>query len=889
MRVNRWQVATLVVPVVLFVVAAREGTFHLDAAFAGTPERFVAAVAAVGGAADARRALAVDLAFVAAWALVVPRLLRIGWRDWAPPWRRATPWWVAAPLVAYAAAALDAIEDLGCLAIAGDAAPVRAITLTITTVAWAKSAAYVASLIALLTLVLGPLTAPVREVLGAWASTLPDRLAGRRTRVLRPGASGPAAAGSTAGAPGAATAIDPSGERIGISVSGGGIRAASVALGALQALDTPGPGATPSVFRRARWMSAVSGGAYAAAGWRVSRRPGGAIPPPPDDSRDGLFTPGGPWMRSVAARHRFLDNGTLSLAGGIAGAVLRVTAVLGAVLSTAVLAGWSTGRIIRSTAVMRRFPIDDGGGAVSAGDLFQARLVVPWLVPAIIAAAALMIMFTRRAHRRPWRTVAFVAGGYAVLVAGLASLAPAGIHLMPGVYRHLAAGGGGANRGAGIVGLLTSLGVFGALIAALRARLKRTWMFLGGWLLLAGWIVLGGKIADTRARGLGGLAREIHVGALAIAVPLVAVLWLVAVDSIPSHRLTLGGIYRKRLAATFALAEPSAGEPPGGEPRAGEPDDLLPALGYHDEPAWPAYVGAAGPELLIAATAHASGRRFTGLPAYGFTFTPSAVTLFDTPDGTGSAVAATDYPTGSWWRGYPRGWVVTRSMALTGAAFASAMGRQALGTTNALLAALNVRLGAWVPNPRHAHWFTARSQPRVHLGYLAKEILGRYHPERDPFVYVADGGHRENLGLVELLRMHPSLVITIDASGDRPGSFSTLAEALELAELELDVTIDIDLAGLRADGRDEPVDCTAEGTIHYPPAMGGGTARFLYGRSQLSERAPHELTQFGAADPRFPDYSTGDQYLTDDQFAALVRLGAHVGERLTTRVADVTA
>jgi hypothetical protein len=212
------------------------------------------------------------------------------------------------------------------------------------------------------------------------------------------------------------------------------------------------------------------------------------------------------------------------------------------------------------------------------------------------------------------------------------------------------------------------------------------------------------------------------------------------------------------------------------------------------------------------------------------------------------------------------------------------MGRQALGTTNALLAALNVRLGAWVPNPRHAEWFNAGSQPRVHIGYLAKEILGRYHPERDPFVYVADGGHRENLGLVELLRMQPALVIAVDASGDRPGSFSTLGEAVQLAELELDVRIEIDLAGMRAEGSGDPASCTAEGTIHYPPAMGGGTARLLYGRNQLSDLAPHELAQFAAADALFPDYSTGDQYLTDAQFAALVKLGAHIGECLVERV-----
>lgn len=874
MRGNRWQAITLVLPAALFAIAARDATFHLDAGFAGTPARFVAAVTAVGGAADARRALAVDLVFVAAWLAVVPRLVRLGRREWAAPWRRSSPVWAVMPVVAVAAGMLDVLENLGGLAIAGSAHPPRAVTLAITTVSWAKSAAFGAALLGVLALVVGPLTAPLRELVGSWASRRLDLWAGRRTH-RAPGDAPPRVGADPTTSPdraGAANATaDDAAGSIGICLSGGGIRAATVGIGALRSLDTPPPTGGPSVFRRARWVSAVSGGAYAAGGWRVSRRPGGTIPPAPDDRRDGLFQADGAWMRSVAARHRFLDNGRLSLVGGVIGAAVRIVAVLGVVLSTAALAGWGTGRVIRSAAVLRQFPLGDDGTAIGLGDLFQARLVIPWLVPAMVAGIALLVMFARRTGRRPARTAALVALGYAALVAGLASLAPAGIHLMPGLYRRLAGGGGGADEGAGIVGLLTSLGVFGAVVATLRARIKRRWMYLGGWLLLAGWIVFGGKIADTRARGLGGVSRSVPLGPWSIAVPVVALLVIVAVDMVPSHRLTLGGIYRKRLAGTFALTGPDDGT-------------VLDPLDYADEPSWPAYSGADGPALIIAATAHARGRRFTGLPAYGFTFTAGSVTLFDTPDGKGATVDASEYPTGSWWRGYPRGWVVTRSMALTGAAFASAMGRQALGTTNALLAAVNVRLGAWVPNPRHAEWFAGGAQPRVHIGYLAKEILGQYHPERDPFVYVADGGHRENLGLVELLRMQPSTIVVVDASGDRPGSFSTLGEAAQLAALELDVEIDIELDAMRAVDGDLPADCTAEGTVRYPPAMGGGTARLLYGRNQLCETAPHELVQFAATDPVFPNYSTGDQFLTDAQFAALVALGAHVGARLTDRL-----
>jgi hypothetical protein len=209
------------------------------------------------------------------------------------------------------------------------------------------------------------------------------------------------------------------------------------------------------------------------------------------------------------------------------------------------------------------------------------------------------------------------------------------------------------------------------------------------------------------------------------------------------------------------------------------------------------------------------------------------------------------------------------------------MGRQSLGTTNALLVAFNLRLGCWVPNPGCQDAFSDRdAQPRVGIGYLVKELFGRYFPDRDPFVYVADGGHRENLGLVELLRNQPSHVFVVDASGDTTGLFTTLHEAIELAEVELGIRIDIDLTSVRApldDPRALPADCAAAGTIVYAD---GTTAPIFYGRYQVYERSSPELRRFAAENAKFPNYSTADQFLTDDEFAMLRALGEQVGTRL---------
>ena len=81
------------------------------------------------------------------------------------------------------------------------------------------------------------------------------------------------------------------------------------------ALDQPEADG-PSIFRRARWLVAVSGGGYAAGGWRISRRPGGAIVPTATDARDGLFDADGPWAGTVRRRRRFLDNGSIDKISG---------------------------------------------------------------------------------------------------------------------------------------------------------------------------------------------------------------------------------------------------------------------------------------------------------------------------------------------------------------------------------------------------------------------------------------------------------------------------------------------------------------------------------------------------------------------------------------------
>jgi hypothetical protein len=848
----------LVLPAAMFVVVATTApfaAFHQQLTLAGTPGRFAATVVRAGRS-DARAALWLDNVFVASWLLVVPRLTRIGLERWAPERRRMVRWWRAGPRFALFAGVADLAENALSLALVGKRRPPTGLVLALTTVTWVKWALYAGAAAALVALVVGPVLAPVvrpflRRVFG-----LLDRLAGSHPEPVP-----------------AQPLVRDDQERIGICLSGGGIRAASVAVGVLRGLDAP-IADRPSLFRRSRWLVAVSGGSYTAGGWRISRRVGNRLEPVGNERHDGLFDAAHPWAATVRARRHYLRNGMLGLSGGLANVVVRTVLVFGAVLAATHVVATALGEAVPTRAVHPWFPYADQAQTqlIAARQLVPLRLVVPPLVILVAAAALHAWRLRRPAGERSVFTPRVVAAVGVALMAALVGV-PAGVVYGRRLMQWLPVAGS-ADQGAGVLGGIAVLASIGALMGVALAEAKVKWLRLGGVVLAVGLLLVGGKITDAAARQQTSLWRSWPLGGGRLPVLVVAVVWLLVVDSIASHRLTLGGVYRKRLAATFALADGSAAP--------------LAPLAYAAEPRWADLAAADGPELIVSATAHSSRAATSGVKGFGFTFRPTAVALHDRDDGTGPVVSMDTYPRGSWWDGYPRGWLVSRSMALSGAAIASAMGRQALGTTNSLLAALDLRLGAWVPNPRHAHWFADPvTSPRVHLGYLWKELVGSYQPDRDAFVYVADGGHRENLGLVELLRERPATVFCLDASGAAPGSFTTLDEAIALAHVELGVEVHIDLTPLHPTaGR--PADCVAVGTITYPERLGGGTATLVYGRAQVDATAPTELLEYAASDRHFPDYSTLDQFLTDTEHAQLVALGEHVAARMVGSITGVS-
>jgi hypothetical protein len=285
---------------------------------------------------------------------------------------------------------------------------------------------------------------------------------------------------------------------------------------------------------------------------------------------------------------------------------------------------------------------------------------------------------------------------------------------------------------------------------------------------------------------------------------------------------------------------------------------------------------ATGPVHLVCCTAARRPQTGTGIKGESFVFSPYDVRLYVSEGG--GAVTTYRARTHDYVAVLPEK-LRRESMvvALSGAAVAPAMGRMTRGTFGTLLAVLNIRLGVWMPNPSFVPRAPdgptprrARPYPRAGVGSLAKEVVGAWS-SRDDHLYLTDGGHWDNLGLVELLRRRCRTIVCVDAAGDTPGSFATLRQAAQLAALEAHATVDTPepvlpgaplpecdhlLLGVTYDGPHGP----STGTIVYLPAR-------LWAKADLPLRA------FAAEDPEFPWYSTGNQLLTLRRFRHLVALG----------------
>lgn len=667
--------------------------------------------------------------------------------------------------------------------------------------------------------------------------------------------------------------LDPDGDGLGICLSGGGVRAGTFGLGVLQVLDRAG------LVDRARWLSAVSGGSYMAGAWAIARSnslDSPSAPPRPWSDDDGRESPEVSHLRRnlnyLFAREGKLAGAVLTLLVGLAINVMSLFTLLWLLARPL---GWLVGWLLPRSgdgspmtfALERRFwlPVAIWGG------LALAAFVV-WVL--VRRLASLNWPLTGKTCRDALWKIASGATGVAALLAFALIAAPWGTTALPKLIRDNA-------EVLRLVQLVAGGGAAAAVVGVLRKPLGRAVPRLGGVLVVLLAIVAATEIAAGAAsRSPGNDVR----------------LWLVVLAAFSAWYYvadpdwwSLQPYYRGRLREAYATRRDEHGKVRSLEP--GE-EPALSALGRFRT----AEAQRPGPELLVCTTMNVTGtsRIRVGVPAYSFTFSPSSI-RFHVPaadDGLGEDYAV---PTDQYAKIFRR-WDTPRLTAMTavgmsGAAVSSAMGRFNYGSTKALLALANLRLGMWMPNPRLVPEGTLPERPgfpRRRLSYLVKEMFGVYDAE-DLYLYVTDGGHWENLGLVELLRRKCREIVCVDASGSNSTSFGTIAEAITLAAQELAVDIELPFEPLRAaivdglPGRTVPRDC-AMGLVTYRTGEAGV---LWYLKASLMDDSPSRLLSYKEKNDIFPSDPTSDQQFDTEQFAAYHLLGRHGAQHVMALRRDV--
>ena len=175
-----------------------------------------------------------------------------------------------------------------------------------------------------------------------------------------------------------------------------------------------------------------------------------------------------------------------------------------------------------------------------------------------------------------------------------------------------------------------------------------------------------------------------------------------------------------------------------------------------------------------------------------------------------------------------------------------------------------------------ALWFRAM-QPT--LGLLWAEAAGHLS-YRDTWMYVTDGGHYENLGLVEALRRGARNVVVLDASGDQAHTWSTLGGAITLARADAGVDITLEPTTMVSGGKDlaagQVVHPWAHGTFTRTEAAPGLPAHGDIWVCKLGwwAGAPWDVRAYAKSHSTFPCDSTLEQLYDAGEFEAYHQLGA---------------
>ncbi|MFL6174548.1 MAG: hypothetical protein ACJ716_16790 [Marmoricola sp.] len=729
----------------------------------------------------------------------------------------------------------------------------------------------------------------------------------------------------------------------GIALSGGGIRASSISLGALQVLES-----TTLNWSTAHAVTAVSGGSNMAAGWSIARSSyeltegGNPDRVPPDEfdlepwtrQDSGWLTPEERhlvdnlgYLASNQPRGSDTDPAAPDAAGAAGVEAQQANASYRPAAYATILAGLTINTVVLLSMlwVISR-PIGwalrglaDQDGDLKKGAIHQLvkdhSLATPGLIFLVVGFVLLLFwvlagQFLVGPAQRHWlpRLVlrSLKGGAYGILaLGGTLAVGLWGYVELVGAVAHL-------TLPALIAAAASAAGTVGSVLRILKKPAARFAPMLGGLAFLVVALCLAALATWTAAEH--GVVWSSDLITWRSGWNWVAALLLLALVQLSSspERWSLAPFYRGKLRMAYATYR-SADEDGRQHVHAYQNDNV--ARDNSEREPGLADFNSEGAQvrtpLVLCATSTVTSRAVRahyGTPALSVTFEPRRTTLHLPQDGHGNTLeyAASTRVLDRLGHSMHKRMTTMMASAIASAAVSPAMGRIRIGPTSMLLTFFNIRLGVWIANPRFVTQLeAARLQdepsleyPRTGLGYLFKEFFG-IHDLDDPYLYLTDGGHWENTGLVELLRI-PDVteIVCIDADCGPDDATNSLGKAIAIAPSECDIRVDISLDSLRAVPSHSRAPAYAARTVNIGFfSEGSGVLSdksrigvLWYAKPGLAKNMPAPLLAFRERNPSFPRETTLNQFFDTATFVAYRNLGRYnAGEILVARAKLIEA
>ena len=258
----------------------------------------------------------------------------------------------------------------------------------------------------------------------------------------------------------------------------------------------------------------------------------------------------------------------------------------------------------------------------------------------------------------------------------------------------------------------------------------------------------------------------------------------------------------------------------------------------------------------------------------------------ETPVPAPPKTAGSEKPKGSLYGG-DEGISLGTAIAISGAAASPNMGYHSSPLVTFILTLLNVRLGAWLGNPGPAGDSTfSLGYPKLGVRPIISEAFG-LTDDTNPYVYLSDGGHFENLGLYEMVLRRCHYIVVSDAGQDPICSFSDLGGAVRKIRIDLGIPIVFDepmsiFARSDDEAKNKRGRSCAIGKIRYSMVDGEGVKDgvLIYIKPACYGEEPRDIYEYFRSNAAFPHESTADQFFSESQFESYRMLGAYTMERI---------